>query len=239
MREMCVFADARSIFFCRSCRKSFSSSRCLFLVRITRQLQSSPRIINGEEALIGRFPYAVSLQDIYNLDHSCGGSLVAPDVVLSAAHCSDRAEDMAVRTNPHTLSDPIQNSEILPVTDVILHPDYDTLPSFLDHDVMLLKLGTPSNQRPLLRLNPDPAVPFDDEPLIVMGWGTVSRDLPIQPEALQFVEVIAISNEECIALANNGTFDVDYSVELSDDMICYTRQNETTGGVQCSGDSGK
>ena len=47
----------------------------------------SPRIVNGGRATRGRFPYYVS---IYTdswwgpPSHSCGGSLIAPDVVLCA-----------------------------------------------------------------------------------------------------------------------------------------------------------
>merc|ERR1719291_1682117 len=44
------------------------------------------RIIGGKEAREGRYSYAVSLED--RDGQFCGGSLIAPDVVLSAAHCS-------------------------------------------------------------------------------------------------------------------------------------------------------
>jgi len=43
------------------------------------------RIIGGFQAPIARYQYTVSLQR--DDDHFCGGSLIAPDVVLSAAHC--------------------------------------------------------------------------------------------------------------------------------------------------------
>jgi len=39
------------------------------------------RIIGGDEATEDRFSYAVSLSDDWG--HFCGGSLIAPDVVLS------------------------------------------------------------------------------------------------------------------------------------------------------------
>lgn len=41
------------------------------------------RIIGGRESTKGRFSYAVSLQD--DAGAFCGGSLIAPDVVMSAA----------------------------------------------------------------------------------------------------------------------------------------------------------
>ena len=48
------------------------------------------RIIGGNEANTGEYPYAVSLASSYFEDavspsgHFCGGSLIGPDVVLSA-----------------------------------------------------------------------------------------------------------------------------------------------------------
>ena len=44
------------------------------------------RIIGGIQAIRGRYSYAVSLQNPQT-GHFCGGSLIAKDVVLSAAHC--------------------------------------------------------------------------------------------------------------------------------------------------------
>jgi V8-like Glu-specific endopeptidase len=48
----------------------------------------SPRIINGRKVdhASDRFPYFVSLRDNYDY-HLCGGTLIAPDIVLTAAHC--------------------------------------------------------------------------------------------------------------------------------------------------------
>jgi secreted trypsin-like serine protease len=44
-------------------------------------------IIGGTEAVVGRYPYAVLLRNSSNRISRCGGSLIARDVVLSAAHC--------------------------------------------------------------------------------------------------------------------------------------------------------
>ena len=45
-------------------------------------LQSSRvLVVNGEDAVRGRYPYFVTLQ------HYGAGALIAPDIVLSAGHC--------------------------------------------------------------------------------------------------------------------------------------------------------
>ena len=44
------------------------------------------RIIGGTDAPRGRYPYFVSLLTAFR-GRTCGGTLVAPDVVLTAAHC--------------------------------------------------------------------------------------------------------------------------------------------------------
>ena len=43
------------------------------------------RIIGGDVADAGKYPYAVSLSSPDWGGHFCGGSLIGPDVVLSAA----------------------------------------------------------------------------------------------------------------------------------------------------------
>ena len=49
-------------------------------------VKKSTRIIGGNDAPYGRYPYMVSLLNEAG-EHTCGGSLVAADVVITAAHC--------------------------------------------------------------------------------------------------------------------------------------------------------
>jgi secreted trypsin-like serine protease len=45
----------------------------------------SPFIVNGTEAALGQFPWQVYL--VYDNSYACGGSLILPNWVLTAAHC--------------------------------------------------------------------------------------------------------------------------------------------------------
>ena len=44
-------------------------------------------VIGGHDAVRNRYPYYVALQTAEN-NTECGGTLIAPDVVLTAAHCA-------------------------------------------------------------------------------------------------------------------------------------------------------
>ena len=47
------------------------------------EMDKDTRIIGGSQASDGEFPYSVSMQD--HIGHFCGGSLIAPNIVLTAA----------------------------------------------------------------------------------------------------------------------------------------------------------
>lgn len=59
----------------------------IFFMQFGSNIATGPirRIIGGQQAPITKFPFLVSIQMFGQ--HSCGGSIVAPSFVVSAAHC--------------------------------------------------------------------------------------------------------------------------------------------------------
>ena len=53
-------------------------------------MHQSPRIVKGENAALGEFPWQVALY--YAGYFLCGGILIDPLNVLTAAHCMDRLD---------------------------------------------------------------------------------------------------------------------------------------------------
>lgn len=129
------------------------------------------RIIGGDEAVEDRFDYAVSLSD--NWGHFCGGSLIARDVILSAAHCDSggKGKYKAV-VGRHNHDD--KDGQELGVREALPHPNYDG--DTTDNDFLLVFLSeSTSNNINLVKLNHNPTTPEESAPVTVMGWGDIDQ----------------------------------------------------------------
>lgn len=187
------------------------------------------RIINGEEAQEGRYSYAVSLQDDYG--HFCGGTLIAPDVVLSAAHCA--GGEYKVVVGRHDLRTDVGDAVEVEVE--MVHPGYDD--DTTDNDFMLLFLKRSTTEDvDFAIVNPDMIA--EGQNVTVMGWGDIDPDQDESELAneLMEVEVTVISNEDCDA--SEGTepgWEDNYNGQITDNMMCaeHTEMKDA-----CQGDSG-
>ncbi|KAL3808686.1 hypothetical protein ACHAXA_009239 [Cyclostephanos tholiformis] len=196
--------------------------------RMQEQDRADARIIGGSEAVEDRFSYAVSLQ--YLDKHNCGGSLIARDVVLTAAHCVGGITSAVL--GRHNLAD--GDGEVFSIRRQLPHPEYHaTIP---ENDFMLVFLEgttTADNFIPV-KLNSDPLVPSVGQDMTVMGWGDtdssgVQDDFFVMSDVLLSIDVGFLSDEECGAI-----WGVEPS-EISDSMMCAKRPN---GRGTCQGDSG-
>ncbi len=180
-----------------------------------------------------RYPWMVSLNsnsqypDIYS-GHSCGGTLIAPEWVLTAAHCVKSIYmDFHVVLGTTSLVVPPGNYERIGVQRILRHPSYVRTNN--DNDIALLQLSAPSSMTPVdgLHYSGDPSA--ISAVATAIGWGTTEFKGDI-PEQLQEVTVPFVSNEVCQQALESEGF------TITENMICAGAWEG--GKDSCQGDSG-
>ena len=160
-------------------------------------------IVGGTEAPIGRYAYSASLSvdGEYNT-HLCGGSLIAPDIVLTVAHCAGwPGPYRRVDIDQHNLDDRDEEHEYFFAREPVMHPKHVLLPDEFSYDFAIVKLYGASTQTPPVKLNRDPTMPaVQGEPLTVFGWGFLDDDTPqnmVKSPVLLETEIGYVPNEVC------------------------------------------
>lgn len=203
-----------------------------------------PRIIGGQPALQGSWPYA-ALVILQAPDETalCSGSVVSSDLILTAGHCAFDpdtgttwpASDYTVITgsvDPYTVAG--QESG---VRQVLLDGLYKRLTStgVSDWDAALLQLSAPTTEPPvaLATASADASLYNGGTPAAVAGWGlTEGEDQNSLPENLQYADTEVESESACSAVEMQSANPFD-----SADQICATYPPLYATGT-CQGDSG-
>jgi len=204
----------------------------LSIVVVARPKKRTPKVSNfvvgGDIIGPGDYPYFVELG-------TCGGALIAPDVVLFAAHCGDMTNKQFNIGSYHRSYLEAGSQERF-CEQWIPDPEFEVL-NYSDSDFALCKLNEPvsiDQSKIRLELNDDYSVPTDGEALRIMGLGRLEPDA-YGPEYVNDVVVPYVNHDECKAVWSSIS-DNNFNVSITDNKFCAGYVN---GGKDvCNGDSG-
>lgn len=197
-----------------------------------------PQIVGGEEAEPGAWPAMAAIVNANIEDgfdgYYCGGTVISPEWVLTAAHCfydaTNRlmqADEIDVILGQHLLSS--NEGQRIDAIEIILHPDH-RLETY-ENDIGLIRLREAWDGEVMLLAQTSIAhrVEADDLPVTVIGWGdrdsSMSSDFP---DALHQVTIPIVNNSICLEAMSPNL--------VTTSMMCA---GLVEGGKDaCKGDSG-
>ncbi|MDF0660692.1 MULTISPECIES: trypsin-like serine protease [Rhizobium] len=212
------------------------------------------RVIGGQAAKKGQWPWQVKIlapdpEQRGRFGGHCGGSLIAPRWILTAAHCvtSGRsgkqdlfARDLLIVEGKSKIDKVISvdgpDKPGLAVEDVVIHEDFDR--KVFANDIALIKLAEPAVSRPaVLASASDDEVEAAGHKAVVTGWGYTKADHgwddKYLPTELQEVELPIVPREDCRAAYRDSSMRMN---PIDERNVCA---GYAEGGKDaCQGDSG-
>jgi secreted trypsin-like serine protease len=188
------------------------------------------KILGGAVAAPGQFPFMAALMDS-RAQHAidgvfCGGTLIAPKVVLTAGHCVEgsQASEMDVVVGRTRLTQET-DGERIKVVKILQYPTYN--PKNVTGDVALLELEHAATVAPMPIAHPGDGTPASlGARVMTIGWGATAEGGNISDE-LKFVRLSVRTHQACDRI---------YGAIHDNSQLCIG--SSRSGEDSCQGDSG-
>ncbi|XP_045849914.1 serine protease 33-like isoform X1 [Meles meles] len=201
---------------------------------------ASGRILSGQDATLGEWPWQVSLRE--EGQHVCGGTLIAEAWVLTAAHCFYQKQPLSAYSvllgSISSYPQAEEPQELRAVAEFIIHPEY--LPETSRADIALVQLASPVAYSDLILpvCLPKPGDPLDHGTWCwVTGWGNIDLSIPLPPPfTLKELSLPLIDAPTCDGYYHeNSDIPIQEPIVL-EDMLCAGFESGQKDA--CGGDSG-
>uniref|UniRef100_A0A2K6UTM4 Coagulation factor IX n=1 Tax=Saimiri boliviensis boliviensis TaxID=39432 RepID=A0A2K6UTM4_SAIBB len=195
----------------------------------TQSFDDFTRVVGGEEAKPGQFPWQVVLNG--KVDAFCGGSIVNEKWVVTAAHCIETGVKITVVAGKHNIEETEHTEQKRNVIRIIPHYNYNATINKYSHDIALLELDKPL----VLNSYVTPICIADKEYTniflkfgtgYVSGWGRVFHR-GRSASVLQYLKVPLVDRATCLRSTK---------FTIYNNMFCAGYHEG--GKDSCQGDSG-
>ncbi|KAM4700140.1 chymotrypsin-like elastase family member 1 [Discoglossus pictus] len=193
---------------------------------------NSARVVGGSDAAKNAWPWQISLQYLSGSSwyHTCGGSLIRTNWVLTAAHCVDRVVSFRVALGDHNLSVNEGTEQVIAVQQIIKHANWNSNSVASGYDVAVLRLASNAVLNSYVKLAALPAdgsVLANNYACTITGWGRTSTGGSL-PSTLQQAPLPVVAHATCSTSSYWGS-------TVKTTMVCAGGNGVQAG---CNGDSG-
>ncbi|XP_014280682.1 venom serine protease [Halyomorpha halys] len=194
--------------------------------------RNAGRIVGGKEAGRNEYPWIVAFQTRSSIWTFCGGAIVTPWHIVTAAHCVDKyqAGDLVVVLGAHDVHNKYESTQNRKyVEKIIMHPLYNK--KTMLHDLAIVVTSTEIKYNKLVGPACMPSEKLGDEMagqmLKAIGWGRYDPKRP-------YADKIKKLKEVDLEIITNGVCRKSWGIDPTGLQICtYTPRKDT-----CNGDSG-